>query len=194
MVYKGVRGWISGRSSYPHKTSRSRLPRPLGEGFLLRVSMVSCRSFHCLRSFTLSFSLHDNKALAGTVYESLKFVHTKGRQILFSNNTTKPINKTAFIPMSAMTPSSLVVKVEFITHNETSVANYTWSLNCLYVAIPPQVLQLLSLGSVLVEPRTQELKICIPHFCRNIASTKEQKDLMTGVLSAVRNCMLTIPL
>ena len=96
----------------------------------------------------------------------------------------------------AMMPSSLVIKVEFITHNETSVANYTWSLNCLFVAIPPQVLQLLSLGSVLVTPRTQELKICIQDFCRNIASTncKEQKDLMKGVLAAVRNCMLTIPL
>ena len=96
----------------------------------------------------------------------------------------------------AMMPSSLVVKVEFITHNETSVANYTWSLNCLYVAIPPEVLQLLSLGSILVAPRTQELKICIPDFCRNMASTncKEQKDLMKGVLAAVRNCTPTIPL
>ena len=93
----------------------------------------------------------------------------------------------------AMTPKSLVIKVEFITHNETSVANYTWSLNCLYVAIPPRVLQLLSLGSILVTPRTQELKICIPYFCRNISSTKEQKGLMKGVLSAVRNCMPTIP-
>ncbi|CAH3136337.1 unnamed protein product [Porites lobata] len=87
----------------------------------------------------------------------------------------------------ATMPSSLVVKVEFITHNETSVANYTWSLNCLYVAIPPQVLQLLSLGSVLVEPRTQELKICIPYFCRNFSSTKEQNDLMKGVLSALQD-------
>ena len=92
----------------------------------------------------------------------------------------------------ATTPSSLVVKIEFITHNETSVANYTWSLNCLYVAIPPQVLQLLSLGSVLVEPRTQELKICIPYFCRNFSSTKEQNDLMKGVLSAVRNFTFSV--
>ena len=92
----------------------------------------------------------------------------------------------------AMTPSSLVVKVEFITHNETSVANYTWSLNCLYVAIPPQVLQLLSLGSVLVEPRTQELKICIPYFCRNFSSTKEQNDLMRDVLAAVRNFTFSV--
>ena len=92
----------------------------------------------------------------------------------------------------ATMPSSLVVKVEFITHNETSVANYTWSLNCLYVAIPPQVLQLLSLGSVLVEPRTQELKICIPYFCRNFSSTKEQNDLMKGVLAAVRNFTFSV--
>ncbi|CAH3187627.1 unnamed protein product [Porites evermanni] len=87
----------------------------------------------------------------------------------------------------AMMPSSLVVKVEFITHNETSVAIYTWSLNCLYVAIPPQVLQLLSLGSVLVEPRTQELKICIPYFCKNFSSTKEQNDLMRDVLAALQD-------
>ena len=40
----------------------------------------------------------------------------------------------------AMTPKSLVIKVEFIKHNETSVENYTWSLNCLYVAVPPEVL------------------------------------------------------
>ena len=92
----------------------------------------------------------------------------------------------------AMTPKSLVIKVEFITHNETSVANYTWSLNCLYVAIPPQVLQLLSLGSVLVEPRTQELKICIPYFCRNFSSTKEQNDLMRDVLAAVRNFTFSV--
>ena len=92
----------------------------------------------------------------------------------------------------AMMPSSLVVKVEFITHNETSVANYTWSLNCLYVAIPPQVLQLLSLGSVLVTTRTQELKICIPYFCRNFSSTKEQNDLMRGVLAAVRSFTFSV--
>ena len=95
---------------------------------------------------------------------------------------------TASALYPAMMPSSLVVKVEFITHKETSVANYTWSLKCLYVAIPPQVLQLLSLGSVLVTPRTQELKICIPHFCRNFSSSKAQKDLMKGVLAAVSNC------
>ena len=260
-------------------------PVPRGGCFLLGVSRISCRSFHCLRIFTLLLSLPDIKALARTVYVSLKFLHPKRRQIpvFQQNNQTnkqnsfrlqfffteynkyyshlKTFNCRFFIGVivahwleltmrsicgplflqamfigfarhtkvtatrhcpkftscidsypdiykslaseensfniesalyPAMMPSSLVVKVEFITRNETSVANYTWSLNCLYVAIPPQVLQLLSLGSVLVEPRTQELKICIPYFCRNFSSTKEQNDLMRGVLAAVRNFTLNV--
>ena len=85
----------------------------------------------------------------------------------------------------AMRPSSLVVKVQIYGPNDTSVANYTWSVNCLFVAFPSEVLQVLSLGSILVTHRKQELKICIPHFCQNFSSLKEQGDLMKGVLAAV---------
>ena len=90
----------------------------------------------------------------------------------------------------AMMPSSLVVKVQIYGPDDTFAANYTWSVNCLYVAFPLEVLQVLSLGSILVTPRTQELKICIPQFCKNFSSVKEQRDLMRDVLAAVRvnNC------
>ena len=85
----------------------------------------------------------------------------------------------------AMKPSSLVVKVQIFGPNHTSLANYTWSINCLYVAFPAEVLQVLSFGSILVTPRTQHLNVCIPYFCRNFSSVKDQKDLMKGVLAAV---------
>ena len=85
----------------------------------------------------------------------------------------------------AMKPSSLVVKVQIFGPNLTSLANYTWSINCLYVAFPAEVLQVLSFGSILVTPRTQHLNVCIPYFCRNFSSLKDQKDLMKGVLAAV---------
>ena len=85
----------------------------------------------------------------------------------------------------AMMPSSLVVKVQIFELNETSVANYTWSVNCLYVAFPAEVLQLLSFGSILITPRMQDLNIRIPNFCKNFSSVKEQKDLMKGVIAAV---------
>ena len=86
----------------------------------------------------------------------------------------------------AMKPSSLVVKVQIFGPNYTTAANYTWSINCLYVAFPAEVLQVLSFGAILVTPRTQHLNVrCIPYFCRNSSSVKDQKDLMKGVLAAV---------
>ena len=83
-------------------------------------------------------------------------------------------------------PSSLVVKVRIFGPNYTTVANYTWSINCLYVAFPAEVLQVLSFGSILVTPHTQHLNVCIPYFCWNFSSVKDQKDLIGGVLAAVR--------
>ena len=85
----------------------------------------------------------------------------------------------------ALKPSSLVVKVHIYGPNLTSVANYTWSMNCLYVAFPVEALQLLSFGSILVSSRTQDLQICMPDFCRNFSSIKKQKDLLKDVVAAV---------
>ena len=92
----------------------------------------------------------------------------------------------------ATMPSSLVVKVKIYGPNDTFVANYTWSMNCLYVALPADVLELLSLRSLLVKQRTQDLSICLPSFCPNFSRVEEQKKLMKGVLAAVSDFLFII--
>ena len=74
---------------------------------------------------------------------------------------------------------------------KADVAEYTWSLKCLYAALPAYFLEILSLGSILVTPRTQKLNITIPHFCCNVSVEERQKwieDVLAAVsrLSAIR--------
>ena len=54
-------------------------------------------------------------------------------------------------------------------------AQYTWSMSCLYATIPSVVLEVLSLGAILVTPRTQELNLQIPLFCCNVSEDKEDR-------------------
>ncbi|XP_022806772.1 uncharacterized protein LOC111343846 isoform X1 [Stylophora pistillata] len=71
--------------------------------------------------------------------------------------------------------------------NSTSdVTNYTWSLNCLYATFPAVFLEFLSLGSILVTPRTQELNIKIPYFCCNV-STKDRRRMTEDVLASLQD-------
>lgn len=72
-------------------------------------------------------------------------------------------------------PSSVVVHVNLYSTNQSdhqtgrvSPVQYTWSMSCLYAAIPAQVLEILSLGAILITPRTQDLDITIPPFCCNV--------------------------
>ncbi|XP_068681343.1 uncharacterized protein [Montipora foliosa] len=87
----------------------------------------------------------------------------------------------------SLQPSSLIVKVQIHGHNNTFVGNYAWSLNCLYAAVPARVLEFLSLGAILVTPRTQDLTICIPDFCSNFSSEEKQKDLIKSALAALED-------
>ncbi|XP_044166430.1 uncharacterized protein LOC122950431 [Acropora millepora] len=48
-------------------------------------------------------------------------------------------------------------------------------MSCLYAAIPSVVLEVLSLGAILVTPRTQELNLQIPLFCCNVSEDKEDR-------------------
>ena len=73
-------------------------PAPREGYILLGVSRISCRSFHCLRIFTLSLSLPDIKALARTVYVSLKFLHPKRRQIPVFQQNNKTNKQSSFRP------------------------------------------------------------------------------------------------
>jgi len=57
-------------------------------------------------------------------------------------------------------------------------------MSCIYAALPGAVLQVLSLGSILVSPRTQELDIQIPPFCCNVSENKEErKQKINGMLT-----------
>ena len=78
-------------------------------------------------------------------------------------------------------PSSVRVFVNVYGRNKSknsTPAADTWSMSCLYAAVPDVVLQVLSLGSILVSPRTQELNIHIPsaHFAAMCQKTKRKGD------------------
>ena len=92
----------------------------------------------------------------------------------------------------AKKPSSVRVFVNVYGPNETEadIAQYTWSISCLYAAVPALVLEVLSLGSILVTPRTQTLDISIPHFCCNVSKMEDERrkkinEMIEGVLAAV---------
>lgn len=79
-----------------------------------------------------------------------------------------------------LNPSSVhvFVKVYGLGLNKTkncTPAQYTWSMSCLYATIPSVVLEVLSLGAILVTPRTQELNLQIPLFCCNVSEDKEDR-------------------
>jgi len=72
----------------------------------------------------------------------------------------------------ARKPSSVLVHVNLHTFNQTGKSSpvpYTWSMSCLYAALPARVLELLSLGSILVTSRKRELNITIAPFCCNVS-------------------------
>ena len=90
-------------------------------------------------------------------------------------------------------PSSVLVFVNIYgqngpdkTGNDSmpAVIIYTWSLRSLYAAFPAVFLEISSLFSILVTPRTQELNITIPFFCCNV-SVKDRKRMIKTALAAV---------
>ena len=86
-------------------------------------------------------------------------------------------------------PSTVLVHVNLYAFNQTeksSPVQYTWSMSCLYVAFPAKVLEVLSLGSILITSRTRGLNITIPPFCCNV-SKDERIVIIDRVLSEVRN-------
>ncbi|XP_022801829.1 uncharacterized protein LOC111339438 [Stylophora pistillata] len=76
------------------------------------------------------------------------------------------------------------------------MVRYTWSLSCLYVAVPPLMLEVLSLGSILVTPRTQTLNITIPYFCCNLSKKEDErgkiiKETIKRALSALQDLAIS---
>ena len=90
-------------------------------------------------------------------------------------------------------PSSVLVFVNIYgqngpdkTGNDSmpAVIKYTWSLRSLYAAFPAVFLEISSLFSILVTPRTQELNITIPYFCCNV-SKEDRKRMIKNALATV---------
>ena len=82
-------------------------------------------------------------------------------------------------------PSSVRVFVNVYGPNKTKEsipAKYTWSMSCFYSAVPAFALEVLSLGSILVKRRTQDLNLQIPLFCCNISDNEEQRKQQIGSL------------
>ena len=92
--------------------------------------------------------------------------------------------------------SSLHVLVNVYGPNKTKEpAQYAWSVSCLYAAVPARVLEVLSLGSILVSHRTQHLNLHLPLFCCNVSENKEEREekikgFLTRVLGEVRDAVL----
>ncbi|KAL9989515.1 hypothetical protein ACROYT_G004075 [Oculina patagonica] len=91
----------------------------------------------------------------------------------------------------AKKPSSVRVFVNVYGPNKTEdsvpAAKYTWSISCLYAALPAKALEVWSLWSIMVARRTQELDITISlKFCCDVSKGK-LKDHVDGVLAALQD-------
>ena len=88
----------------------------------------------------------------------------------------------------ARKPSSVLVHVNLHTqYNQTEKSSpvpYTWSMSCLYAAFPAKVLELFSLGSLIVTSRKRELNITIAPFCCNV-SEDDRFTMIDRVLAEV---------
>ncbi|XP_020626153.1 uncharacterized protein LOC110063498 isoform X2 [Orbicella faveolata] len=106
--------------------------------------------------------------------------------------------RSALYPV--MRPSSVRVFVNVYgpdgTQNPRSNAvKYTWSTNCLFVALPAAVLQVMSLGSILVDPRTQHLNITLrSFFCCKVSEDRREK-MIKNVIAELEDLAVspTIP-
>lgn len=101
------------------------------------------------------------------------------------NSLTKSDNsfniESALYP--AKRPSSVRVFVNVYGPNKT-VAKYTWSISCLYTAVPVEVLEVWSLGAIMVTRRTEKLDLTISILCCDVTQGK-LKGHIDGVLAAV---------
>ena len=100
-------------------------------------------------------------------------------------------NENSFNISRALYPEggkpSFLVRVNFYgpnkTHNSTP-AKFTWSIHRLFSNYPATLLEILSLGSIIVTSRTQELDVQIPAFCCNLSENIEKrKEMIQGFLT-----------
>lgn len=86
-------------------------------------------------------------------------------------------------------PSAVLVHVNLSAFNRTEISSpilYTWSMSCLYAAIPARILEVLSLWSIFVTYRSRELHISILPFCCNV-SENERYTIIQRALSELQD-------
>ena len=100
-------------------------------------------------------------------------------------------NENSFNISHALYPEggkpSFLVRVNVYGNNKTqnsTPAQFIWSIQCLFSNVPALLLEMLSLGSILVSSRTEELNIQIPAFCCNLSENIEKrKEMIQGFLT-----------
>ena len=97
----------------------------------------------------------------------------------------------------AKKPSSVRVFVNVYGLNGTqsprsNACKYTWSTNCLFVALPEAVLQVMSLGSIIVSPRTQHLDITLPSFCCKVSEDRREKMIEDVIAEVSVNLLVDV--
>lgn len=92
-------------------------------------------------------------------------------------------------------PSSVRVLVNVYGPNETDLltpaAKYTWSISCLYAALPAEFLEIWSLWAIQVNRRTQKLNITISISCCDVTKGVLKKHIEDS-LAAVSTLMLSV--
>ena len=100
-------------------------------------------------------------------------------------------NENSFNISHALYPEggkpSFLVRVNVYGPNKTynsTPAKFTWSIHCLFSEVTTLLLEVLSLGSIIVTSRTQELNLQIPAFCCNLSENIEERtEMIQGFLT-----------
>jgi len=129
---------------------------------------------------------------------SMSCIHTYEQVYHSFTNAENSYNISYALFPGRLKPSSVHVFVNLYglgpnKSKNSTPAQYTWSISCLYATIPSVVLEVLSLGAVLVTPRTQYLSLEIPLFCCNVSEDENGRkriidEMLTRAIADVSNC------
>lgn len=128
---------------------------------------------------------------------STSCIHTYAQVYQSFTNSENSYNISYALYPGRLKPSSVHVFVNLYglgpnkTKNSTP-AQYIWSMSCLYATIPSVVLEVLSLGAILVTPGTQYLNLEIPLFCCNVSEDEKGREriideMLTRAIADVSN-------
>ena len=138
-------------------------------------------------------NLNSNADIINTCVDTTWCSHSYGQVYKSLGKAENNFNISHALYPGRSKPASVRVLVSVFGSHKTSTSNpalYTWSMSCLFVSVPAPVLEFLSLGSILVTPRTQELIVHIPQFCCNISERSEGRkkiidEMLTRTLAEV---------